>query len=353
MIFFPPTHAISIITVHSVLGSRRESQSSMTGPPATDPLGSGHTLQLDIMDDIVQARKARMKLWNTSNEKVCEVQTVNESGVASSSTRYTNAARRYSDFVGSSLTPIPSGSQVRRASENPAIATPSTSGTQRSRSPSIFNRATGIVVTNTDLKSLISSLASSATEINKCGNTTPTRAKPSTSSASNTLAPDPDGITRSNRSNSFDVSILHGAKQRAAAGSSSEKSGSSLAGWFERRHQPMSRKKSIRNPANLTVSFSKEVIDRFKDKEDRDKTKKSKSKLRWDNKGSFVDPHIIGNAIEGFLRKSAGKAVASRYKRSAAAATKPSTWFGKSDEDDSKDSCDSGLCSTLKDLFVK
>lgn len=115
----------------------------------------------------------------------------------------------------------------------------------------------------------------------------------------------------------------------------------------------MSRKKSIRNPANLTVSFSKEVIDRFKDKEDRDKTKKSKSKLRWDNKGSLVDPHIIGNAIEGFLRKSAGKAVASRYKRSAAAATKPSTWFGKSEEDDSKDSCDSGLCSTLKDLFVK
>lgn len=134
--------------------------------------------------------------------------------------------------------------------------------------------------------------------------------------------------------------------------SATDKSGvSSLSGWFEKRHQPMARKKSLRNTANLTVSFSKEVIDRFKDKEE--KPKKSKSKLRWDNKSSFVDPHIIGNAIEGFLRKSARTAVGARYKRSASAATKPSSWFGKSDEDDSKDSCDSSLCSTLKDLFVK
>lgn len=342
--FATRTHALT----YSDLLSRRESQSS-TGPPTTDPLGSAHTLQLDIMDDILNSRKARMKLWSTSSEKVCEVQTLNESGTAGSSTRYTNS-RRYSDFVGSSLTPIPSGSQVRRASENPAIATPSTSGCRSARSPSIFKKS-GIVMSNMDLKSLISSMASSATEINKCGASTPTKAKPSISA--NTLAPEPDNISRSNRSNSFDVSILHNAKQRIT-GTPSDKGGtSSLSGWFERRHQPMSRRKSLRNPANLSVSFSKDVIDRFKDKEETDKTRKSRSKLRWDNKGSLVDPHIIGNAIEGFLRKSVRTAASHRYRRTASAATRPSTWFGRSEEDDSRDSCDSGLCSTLKDLFVK
>ncbi|XP_058468227.1 uncharacterized protein LOC131440719 isoform X3 [Malaya genurostris] len=54
--------------LRSAAGSRRESK---TGPPlSTDHRGSIHNLQLDIMDDIVQARKARMKLWNTSNEKL-------------------------------------------------------------------------------------------------------------------------------------------------------------------------------------------------------------------------------------------------------------------------------------------
>lgn len=328
--------------------SRRESQTS-TGPPTTDPLGSAHNLQLDIMDDILNSRKARMKLWTTSSEKVCEVETLNESGAAGSSTRYTNS-RRYSDFVGSSLAPIPSGSQVRRASENPAIATPSTSAGRTARSPSIFKKS-GIVMSNMDLKSLISSMASSATEINKCGASTPTKSKPSTSA--NTLAPEPDNISRSNRSNSFDVSILHNAKQRITGTPTDKGATSSLSGWFERRHQPMSRRKSLRNPANLTVSFSKEVIDRFKDKDEPEKPRKSRSKLRWDNKGSLVDPHIIGNAIEGFLRKSARSAASHRYRRTASAAQRASTWFGRSEEDDSRDSCDSGLCSTLKDLFVK
>lgn len=339
------------------MGSRRESQSS-TGPPATDPLGSIHNLQLDIMDDIVQARKARMKLWNTSSEKVCEVQTVNESGGASAAPlRYTN--RRYSDFVGSTLTPIPSASN-RRASENPVIAsTPTTSaaGTSKSQTSNSFFKRTGIVVTNSDLKSLITSLASSATEINKVDDTSPGKSKPSTSS--NTLAPEPSGISRSNRSNSFDVSILHNAKQIVTGSGSSDKNQPSLSGWFEKRHQPMSRKKSLRNTANVTVSFSKEVLDRFKDKDDRAKEKKpTKPKSRWEN--NFVDPHIIGNAIEGFLRKSTRSARDStRYKRgsTSASSSKSSSssgfWFGKNDEDDSKDSCDSSLCSTLKDLFVK
>lgn len=314
------------------------------------------------MDDIVQARKARMKLWNTSSEKVCEVQTVNEAGASTTPLRYTN--RRYSDFVGSTLTPIPAAS-TRRASENPVIATtPSTSAaatTSKSQTSNSFFKRTGIVVTNSDLKSLITSLASSATEINKVDDTSPGKSRPSTSS--NTLAPEPSGITRSNRSNSFDVSILHNAKQMVTGNTGDKNNTASLSGWFEKRHQPMSRKKSLRNTANVTVSFSKEVLDRFKDKDDRTKEKKPKSRLRWDNKSAFVDPHIIGNAIEGFLRKSTRSARdTSRYKRGSASTSSSSAksssssssfWFGKGDEDDSKDTCDSSLCSTLKDLFVK
>lgn len=105
-------------------GSRRESIvggcGGGGGPPSTEPRGSVHNLQLDIMDDIVQARKVRMKLWNTSSEKVCEVQNLDE--VGTNVQKYTTSAgggRRYSDFIGTTLTPIPSSSRARRASELP------------------------------------------------------------------------------------------------------------------------------------------------------------------------------------------------------------------------------------------
>ncbi|VEN50961.1 unnamed protein product [Callosobruchus maculatus] len=107
-----------------ILPNRRE---SIACPPSTDSRGSVHNLQLDIMDDIVQARKVRMKMWNTSKEKVCEVQPLDETGTVQ---RYTNSvARRFSDFVGTTLAPIPSMSK-RRASDLPQ---PSTSGIQPER----------------------------------------------------------------------------------------------------------------------------------------------------------------------------------------------------------------------------
>ena len=136
------------------------------------------------MDDIVQARKARMKLWNTSNEKVCEVQVVDEAGLnASSAMQYTK--RRYSDFVATILPPIQSH---RRASENPSMLSPNVSA-----APSPSKKA-GIICTNTDLISLLSSLASSATEINRCGDasTIPasTTAQPQPPTKSNFLKPE-------------------------------------------------------------------------------------------------------------------------------------------------------------------
>lgn len=439
----------------SIFSSRRDSNASTIGsggaagnpipigPPATDPTGSIHNLQLDIMDDIVQARKARMKLWNTSNEKVCEVQTVDEAGT-SSPKRYTN--RRYSDFVGSTLAPIPSN---RRASENmlsPAVAALAANETLQQNSGSTsgaggglstgtsmaanFFKKSGIVVTKNDLMSLMSSLTSSATEINymhdepvpeplagfalkTSRNTTGTTVTAVTTTAaaatsattpattSNSLKPDAAGVPRSGRSNSFDVSILHNCKQiitgttGAASGGAAaggDRNAAALSGWFEKRHTPMARKASLRPTCEATVNFSKDMIERLRsgDKSGSsgsgtgtDKAagnekagggttsgsatpstsggavgappKKSRSKLRWDNKSSFVDPHIIGNAIEGFLRKSGtgGRSTRESRARKAAGPTSSSFWFGKADEDDTKDTCDSSLCATLKDLFVK
>lgn len=425
-------------------GSRRE---SLTGPPSTDVRGSIHNLQLDIMDDIVQARKARMKLWNTSNEKVCEVHTLDENDAKQSSPmRYTN--RRYSDFVGAPLPTIPSH---RRASEMPLPASPCTTSTSTnstipgSSAMASFGRKlkAGIVCTNTDLLGLLSTLTSSATEINEYEDiptpttklitsenllstttaaaagpsrprsasvspmvssrspfpsTTPTSASgrsPSICVIPKVVVPkdSPErrrrksSATKTSRSNSFDGSVLNNAKQLFTA---ADEKTAMLSGWFAKRHQPMATKKSApKSNQSAAIAFSKEVLDRFKDKDKkesagatgRDSAKaggssgggssSSSNKLKWDHKSPVVDANVIGNAIEGFLRKSsttsskgptpketsrlrkAEKSGGSNAASNGAGSSSRSIWFGKGDEDDSKDTCDSSLCSTLKDLFVK
>lgn len=338
------------------------------------------------MDDIVQARKARMKLWNTSNEKVCEVQTVDEAGTSSTAQRYTNA-RRFSDFVSTTLAPIPQIS-LRRASENPSMLV----------SPSITvapspSKKAGIICTNTDLISLLSSLASSATEINRVSEVpTPVafQIPPSAHSrekdkqtSNNFLLPERrTSLKKSNRSNSFDVSILKGVKP--AADDAKSASGN---GWFAKRHQPASKRGSIsthtssstvKSSAQATVTFAKETFDKLTDsaapsssaspsssKEKPKKRKEHKSplnRLKWDGRSAIVDARIIGSAIEGFLRggsssssssssKSSSKDSAARLKKNP----QKTSWFSRTEEEDSSgDTCDtSSLCATLKDLFVK
>jgi hypothetical protein len=102
--------------------------------------------------DIIQVR---LKMWKTpSRERVCEVQPLegNSSGCTQRYTQY--QPRRYSDFA---LTTIPAVPARRRASEMPP------------RVPPPVPPRTGIVCTNTDLISILSSLTSSATEIDRCG----------------------------------------------------------------------------------------------------------------------------------------------------------------------------------------
>jgi hypothetical protein len=356
-------------------GSRRESITA-AGPPSTDIRGSVHNLQLDIMDDIVQARKARMKLWNTSNEKVCEVQTVDEAGTSSTAQRYTN--RRFSDFITTTLGPIPQS--MRRASENPScmLISPSVSP-----APTPSKKA-GIICTNTDLISLLSSLASSATEINRISEV-PTPVAPTPSStqkqqpqkSSNFLLPERrTSLKKSNRSNSFDVSILKGVKPMT----DDAKTSPSGNGWFTKRHMPASKRtNTVKSSAQATVSFAKETFEKLTDPKDSSSTptastsskekpnpKKRKehksplNRLKWDGRSAIVDARIIGSAIEGFLRggssskESSSKGSSKESARLKKTSTKTS-WFSKTEEEDSSgDTCDtSSLCATLKDLFVK
>lgn len=119
---------------------------------------------------------------------------------------------------------------------------------------------------------------------------------------------------------------------------------------------------------NATVSFAKEAIDKLRDKTDskagesaKPKAKESRSplsKLKWDGRSAIVDARMIGHAIENFITGSGSSKKSSSSAKDSSAKSKKSSsssssWFGKADDDDSNDTCDSSLCSTLKDLFVK
>ncbi|XP_017074283.1 pneumococcal serine-rich repeat protein isoform X1 [Drosophila eugracilis] len=424
-----------------VLNSRRESN---TGPPSTDPIGSIHNLQLDIMDDIyLQSRKARLKLWTSSNEKVCEVQTVDEAGTGQPGRRFTN--RRYSECPQPGL-----ASTFRRASELPQPQQQqqpqgsTRASTRRKKSGS----GTGLLGSRSDIAGIFSSLTSSAMDMHRpepegrdgsssaSSSATATASSPFLSQTFQAAArgratsatPTPTAQAaggggaaggagssagcsgglldpnagRSTRSNSFDVSLLNNAKQLVS--DVQDNGSATLTGWFAKRHTPLARKKSVRSKSSA-VALSKDVLERLQKKDplggDSGKPKlkpRSKQKTWAESTKATVDATILGTAIEGFLRKSsnasmggsgssggastsaaargatpkAGKdsgsasgspAHGARRSRASASSSAQSqagravrstlNWFGKADEDDSKDTCDASLCATLKDLFVK
>ncbi|XP_026737213.1 uncharacterized protein LOC113500567 isoform X1 [Trichoplusia ni] len=316
------------IAAFPALARRRDSGSkkslvSITGPPATDTFGSTHNLQLDIMDDIVQARKVRMRLWNTSNERVCEVQPLDERSPMSGSVRYTNRGRRHSDYVGSPLPPIPAR---RRASEMPPP-------------PPIPPRTgAGVVCTDTDLHLMLNALTSSATEIDTCGKPERTRR----------LA--------DMRSSSFDASSLR------------DKPLDSGTTWFTRRHQTLATKKKENEPKKTKVTFAP----------DSKPAPGDVAAVVWDKpSGSVVDASALGSAIEVFLRKSTAaepgastsgvtivKELAPKTEVRLKARDIPATarqtgrpegerWYpNRPEEEEASESCDATLCSSLKDLFV-
>ncbi|XP_012269128.2 uncharacterized protein LOC105693649 [Athalia rosae] len=367
-----------------ILPSRRDSTSSMGVPPSNS--GSTHNLQLDIMDDIAdkKPKKVRLTMWKTpSRERVCEVQPLEGS---TSPQRYTQQQRRYSDFslIGGGFPP-PSGSIRRRASEMPKLPAASSS--------SGMTAAAGIVCSNTDLISILSSLTSSASEINRCGvEDGPSTSKAGSASAGGAEKVFPEASTSAKtieqrrnrlkgfRSNSFDVSILHGTDNKNP-GATSPKNSNAPNSWFIKRHQPMSKKQKSEDAApmsSLTFKDEKSTLNKISDQlQNKSKAPLAKEpsagpanpgtrhKVVWDDKsGTQVDAQVLGSVIEDFLTSQRGSETetpASSSKPAGASSTKPraspskvATWFsGTNKEEEQTESCESSICSTLKDLFVK
>ncbi|XP_012537451.1 uncharacterized protein LOC105837325 isoform X3 [Monomorium pharaonis] len=343
-----------------ILQSRRDSSTGLTGPPSNS--GSTHNLQLDIMDDIaeIKARKVRLKMYKTpSRERVCEIQPLE--GNSSATQKYIqHQKRRFSEF--SASVAASTSTLRRRASEMTRplsdIEIPGT-------------RAAGITCSNTDLISILSSLTSSATEINMYGTSDTPSAKDEQqkSSWSTKTAEQRRSRLKSSRSNSFDVSILHSTKSKTPTTSSSSGSGgknSSPIGalmapssWFAKRHQPISRK-SRYDEENATLAYKLEksrVVKTVKDT-----IVNSRHKVLWDDSsGTKVDAQVLGNAIEKILTSghrgndaeasgsSSGKPAVSPNKSRA---SKVASWFTSGNKEQEQPDCES-ICSTLKDLFVK
>ncbi|XP_063237890.1 zinc finger protein ZIC 5-like [Bacillus rossius redtenbacheri] len=305
-----------------VLPPRRDSCSAVPPPPpstASTAAGGGSTfnLQLDIMDDIAEikaARKVRLKMWQApgGQEKMCEVQPL-DAGAAS--TRYhqqpppqagpsCDAARRYSDFAATLAAPaVP---PRRRASElAPASG---------AASPAAPGGAAGIVCSNTDLISILSSLATSAQEISR--EPEPAAAPPPPPPARRPSAAPGDQKhkqLKDLRSNSFDVSMLLAGGGKAAAAAAA-KAGAAApspapANWFAKRHQP---RKASADAALLQRPAKSPVLVTFKDDPAAEPAEPPPEaepppvdrRVVWDGKsGSVVDAQVLGSAIEVFLAR--------------------------------------------------
>lgn len=209
-------------------------------------------------------------MYKTSTEQVCEIQPLEGN----------SSSQRYTQYQKTSL--------QRRASEIPKAVGASISG------------AAGIVCSNTDLISILSSLASSATEINRCGEEASTSREETKSSWSGKTAEQKRSRLKSFRSNSFDVSILHGAKSKLVG--SSKAAASSItppSNWFTKRHQPMSKKQKPEDLISASLNFKLNKLKVVKAvKETIGKTSPIsdiRHKVVWDDtSGTKVDAQVSG-----------------------------------------------------------
>lgn len=295
-----------------ILPNRRE---SIACPPtSSESRGSIHNLQLDIMDDIVRARKVRLKIWTNSTEKVSEIQCPEET--QETNTEKPNNIRRFSEFVGTSLTPIPSRSK-RRASELPS--------TSKESVPSIRS------ATNADVMAILSSLSASAIEIHKFDS------EQQSSSRENSKFQKGKQKNRGNRSNSFDISVLDG----------DDKSITKPSTWFVKRHQP-SKSQEVKGKKHTQYQNLKDKL-----KETKKVIASVPGRVFWEERaGSSSEPQGIGSAIESFIRKNTTGKKSSRPSKTSKDSNKSKSWFSKGDDDPS-DAGESSICSTLKDLLSR
>ncbi|XP_071581645.1 uncharacterized protein [Temnothorax nylanderi] len=338
-----------------ILQSRRDSSTGISGPPSNS--GSTHNLQLDIMDDIaeIKARKVRLKMYKTpSRERVCEIQPLEGNGSSTTQKYIQHQKRRFSEFS-ASVAASTSGLR-RRASEMTRPLSDDTTTTA----------AAGITCSNTDLISILSSLTSSATEINMYGTSDASSTKDDQKSSwSAKTAEQRRSRLKSSRSNSFDVSILHSTKSIKTPTSSGKSAiGASVtpSTWFAKRHQPISKKNRYDEENAMTFKLDKlpRVVKTVKDT--LAKNVNARHKVLWDDSsGTKVDAQVLGNAIEKILTSghrgsdaetsgsSSGKPAVSPNKSRA---SKVASWFTSGNKEPEQPDCES-ICSTLKDLFVK
>ncbi|XP_015184548.1 PREDICTED: uncharacterized protein LOC107070654 [Polistes dominula] len=356
--------------VSRILPGRRDS----TGPPSNS--GSTHNLQLDIMDDIakIKARKVRLKMFKTpSRECVYEIQPMEGDSSSQHYTQYQK--RRFSEFqMPTTISPSTNSSIKRRVSEVTRLPTEMIAST---------TSAAGIVCSNTDLISILSSLTSSATEINRCGEESSSVSfrddATGKSSWSSKTTEQKRNKLKSSRSNSFDVSILHGtnSKQTSPGTKSTASSIMGPSNWFTKRHQPMCKKQKSAESAlpNLSFKFDKsKVVRAVKDtlnKSPPTKDNETRHKVVWDDtSGTKVDAQVLGSAIEKILTAQRGNDAESGGTSNGKPSVSPNksrsgkmtTWFssggggggsGNKEQQEQTESCEASICSSLKDLFVK
>ncbi|KAK2575568.1 hypothetical protein KPH14_011283 [Odynerus spinipes] len=347
-----------------ILPGRRDS----TGPPSNS--GSSLNLLRDVMDDIdkIKPRKVRMKMFKTpSRECVCEIQPLEGNSSSQHYTQYQK--RRFSEFPIPSVSPTSSSSIRRRASEVPRPPT--------ATAPAPATSAAGIVCSNTDLISILSSLASSATEINRCGeegSSSFSFREDAKSSWSSKTTEQKRNRLKSFRSNSFDVSILHGTGNKQLASGSKLTASTIMApsSWFTKRHQPMWKKQKSEEsaPSSLPFKFDKsKVVRAVKEtlsKSPPSKDNETRHKVVWDDtSGTKVDAQVLGSAIEKILTAQRGgnEAECSGTSSSSKPSVSPNkprpgkvaAWFSSAGnkEQEQTESCEPSICSSLKDLFVK
>ncbi|KMQ96096.1 hypothetical protein RF55_3643 [Lasius niger] len=338
-----------------ILQGRRDSSTGISGPPSNS--GSTHNLQLDIMDDIaeIKAKKVRLKMYKTSSrERVCEIQPLEGNGSSTTQKYIQHQKRRFSEF--SASVAASTSALRRRASEmtRPLCELEVPGSTT----------AAGITCSNTDLISILSSLTSSATEINTCG--TSDVKDEQRSSWSSKTAEQRRNRLKNSRSNSFDVSILRGTKSKTPGSSGKGAAVGSLIApstWFAKRHQPISKKNRYLDEESATSTFKLDKLKVVKTVKDTlAKNVDARHKVLWDDSsGTKVDAQVLGSAIEKILTSthrgndaevsgsSSGKPSVSPNKSRGGKVT---SWFSSGNKEQEQADCDS-ICSTLKDLFVK
>lgn len=230
--------------------------------------------------------QVRLKMYKTSSrERVCEIQPLEGNGSSTTQKYVQHQKRRFSDF--SASVAASTSALRRRASEM-------TKPICELEVP-CSKTAAGITCSNTDLISILSSLTSSASEINTCG--TSDAKDEQRSSWSTKTAEQRRNRLKSSRSNSFDVSILRGTKSKTPSSSSSSKGavGTLIApsNWFTKRHQPISKKNRYLDEESATT-FKLDKLKIVKTVKDTlAKNVDTKHKVLWDDSsGTKVDAQV-------------------------------------------------------------